>query len=317
MKTCPLLWRQASSGRVGLLKKNVDLDGKRSKASEPIQDEGYLKECLGAVCRFYTAEDACGLEEQRESLAILEKRVRESDERWESILLSLVELTERFEGVLTRIGEQHSNSERETDAEEPVMETEAEPEPEPEPDPEPVEDQTTCEVTDADLEAAQELNSEGITHYHDEELQQAHECFQQAVELTPYFVEAYNNLGLVETEQGEIETAVMRFEQAIDLDPDLSASYTNLGYVHYLQESYLEAISMYEAALERAENSSSAWTNLGNAHFKLGNLEQARQAWENAVTLDPSNTKAAQNLSQIPQEEGITEDEPVPQEDPA
>jgi len=48
-----------------------------------------------------------------------------------------------------------------------------------------------------------------------------------------------------------------------------------------------------------------AWTNLGNAHFKLGNGNQAREAWEKAVSLDPANTQAAKNLSQIDQEESL------------
>jgi len=329
MKTCPLLWRQAMSNRSALLEKNVDLDRDASKTKSSTEDTGFMKDCLGAVCRFYTEAGACGLEQQQQSLSVLEQRVRESDERWENVLLSLVELTERFEVILTRIGERElkrkepveesvkkvpdkpsdetTNAPEEETLTEPSAETPAELNVEPLP----------SEVTEAELEAAQDQNSEGIAYYHDGELKKAHACFQKAIELNPNFVEAYNNLGLVETEQEDIDNAIERFQTAIELDPELSASYTNLGYVHYLQESYLEAIAMYEEALIRAENSSTAWTNLGNAHFKLGNLEQARQAWENAVTLDPSNTKAAQNLSQIPQDEGAEEDVPVPQEDPA
>jgi len=290
MKTCPLLWRQNPPPRSNLLEKTVDLHGTAPESGGTV-DNGLLRECLGVTCRFYTEVGDCGienqfiltqehkiaLERQQANLASLEQQLADSDERWENILLTLVELTDRFEKVLTHLNEQKN--------------------PVPEPD--------MPDVAAADRDAARELNSDGIEYYHENELDKAASCFQEAINMHPGFVEAYNNLGLVETELGRKAEAVYHFEKAIELEPDLSASYTNLGYIYYLEESYLDAISMYVEALKRSANNSTVWTNLGNVHYKLRNLDQARAAWEKAIALDPTNTKAAQNLSQISQDSPV------------
>lgn len=287
MKTCPLLWRQNPPFRSNLLEKTVDLHGTASETDVKV-DDGLHRECLGVTCRFFTEAGVCGienqfsltlehknaLERQQANLASLEQQLADSDERWENILLTLVELTDRFEKVLTHLKEKKY--------------------PVPEPD--------IPDVTAEDRDAARGLNSDGIEYYHENELEKAASCFQEAINIYPGFVEAHNNLGLVATELGRKAEAVLHFEKAIELDPDLSASYTNLGYLHYLEESFLDAISMYEEALKRSANNSTVWTNLGNVHYKLRNLDQAREAWEKAIVLDPTNTKAAQNLSQISQD---------------
>jgi tetratricopeptide (TPR) repeat protein len=265
----------------------VDLDG-NSPGPEITVDDGLHLECLGAACRFFSTGGDCGLESQitlvqdlqtnlvrqQANLAALEQQLNASDERWENILLTLVELTERFETVLDHFTDLNDRR----------------------PDP------GRANISAEDRDAARDLNSDGIEFYHNGELEKAAACFHEAIVKYPGFVEAYNNLGLVETELGRKDEAVSHFEKAISLDPELSASYTNLGYVYYLEESYLDAICMYEEALKRSANNSTVWTNLGNVHYKLRNLDKAREAWEKAIALDPTNTKAAQNLSQISEE---------------
>ncbi len=201
----------------------------------------------------------------------LEKQMADTEERWENMVLSLTELTERLESALGVI-HQHiamESEERERSAKE------------------------------ARLAAAKRENNGGVAFYHSGDLEKARARFREAIALAPDFVEAYNNLGLVETELGHAEEATRHFQKAIELDPSLSASYNNLGYVFFLQENFEEAIAMYQEAIERAANGSAAWTNLGNAYFKLGNGEKAREAWETAVELDPGNRKAAENLARL------------------
>ena len=275
MKTCPLLWRQGSYRDTGPLQKTVALEIDAGGARE--RSPGLHMECLGAKCRFYEQDDQCRLEIPHTQYVGLQTRLADSEERWENMLLSLVELTERIEGAIQkmdvrlrdhteRLGRQDRHLAR---------------------------------------ESARQHNDQGVRMYHEGQLDAAYESFEQALSLDPEFVEAHNNLGLVETERDNPEAATEHFRRAIELDPDLAASYTNLGYVFYEQGSYVEALAMYEEALDRARESSTAWTNLGNAHFKLDNLNKAREAWENAVATDPDNQGAARNLEKLRTEQNV------------
>lgn len=254
MKICPLLWR------------------------EPAGAKGTEKDCLGAVCRFHTPDGDCAVATQQDTLAAIANRLAESDERWENVMLSVVELTERIEAALGQLQE----------AVQPAPAIKKEPD---------------SAAAESNLASAQRHNSDGISHFNAGALKLARDCFRRAIEIHPDFVEGHNNLGLAETELGNGAIAIRHFQKAIEQNPELAASYTNLGYVYYLQRNFSRAIAMYEQALQRAPESSVAWTNLGNAYFKLGNLEQARNAWGRAVSLDPNNSKAATNLAQVPEQQ--------------
>jgi tetratricopeptide (TPR) repeat protein len=274
MKTCPLLWRQDDkhedpSPQAGKDSADETFTGTADR-SDP------LPECLGPACRFCQEDGVCSLEEQQRILVNIEQRLAESEERFESFMLSLVELTERMESAL--------------------LPTPAATAPPPASESPPEESPAVDRVT------AHKANREGIEHYQANRLEEARVCFQDALDKDPAFVEARNNLGLIETELGHLAAATQHFGKAIVLAPELATGYANLGYAFYRQGSHIEAVSMFEEALQRGENTSALWTNLGNAQFELGNIEKARQAWGKAVALDPCNVKAAKNLVRIAQD---------------
>ena len=266
MKTCPLRWRPhpatVTSDETGL----------------PMVGDGEGPQCLGASCRFFSEDDdSCRLEGSSANLDHWQHHLSDGEERWENMLLSLIELTERLESTIQRVEKwdrAHTRWEHR-------------------------------QKRQLSQDTAQHHNDRGVQLFHAGQLDQAHRYFQRAVELDPTFVEAHNNLGLVETERGNNKAATAQFRRAIELDPDLAASYTNLGYIYYLEECYVEAVAMYEEALDRAQDSSIAWTNLGNAHFKMQNLNRAREAWERAVALDADNRGAARNLEKFAQSAGL------------
>lgn len=275
MKTCPMLWHHRSPRESGPLQKSVALEV--SSGSPRDRTAGQNLQCLGSKCRFYERDDQCRLEIPFNQYTQLQKRLAEGEERWENMLLSLVELTERIEGAIQKMdGRLREHTER-------------------------------LGRQDRQLarESARQHNDLGVRLYHEGRLDEAFASFEQALDQDPEFVEAHNNLGLVETERGNCEAATRHFRRAIELDPDLAASYTNLGYVFYAQGSYVEALAMYEEALERTQESSTAWTNLGNAHYQLDNLDKAREAWQNAVTADPDNIEAARNLDKLRREQTV------------
>jgi len=261
-------WRDGATSQLGELGGTVA--GATAEVGQGLRE---LRERLEAE-RVSREESARAAQEWRESV---QRQLADTDERWENMLLSLTELTERLDSALDTVKEHIALERQERERGDRA----------------------------AKLATARKENNAGVVFYHRGDLERAAEKFNRAVELAPDFVEAHNNLGLVETERGNAEAATKHFQRAIELDPSLSASYNNLGYVFFLQENYEEAIAMYQEAIERAANGSAAWTNLGNAHFKLGNLEKAREAWETAIELDPGNRKAAENLARLLQESPV------------
>ncbi len=272
-------WREQIEKRLAELSER--LDSWRDNASAQTAELAAATTGVGLQVR-EVAEAVASVRETRDEAAAasaqwqqsLQQRFEDGEERWENMVLSLTELSERIESSLGVVQEHIvlEKAQRERD------------------------NQTALTAT------AKRENNAGVVFYHQGDLERAALRFEKALALAPEFVEAYNNLGLVETERGHAEEATHHFQKAIELDPTLSASYNNLGYVFFQQENYEEAIAMYQEAIERAANGSAAWTNLGNAHFKLGNQEKAREAWETAIELDPGNRKAAENLSRLLQE---------------
>ena len=272
-------WRGQVEKRLSELSERLDAwrDGAAAQAAELAAATAGV----GLQVREVAESVAAGRETRDEAAAAaaewqqsLQQRLEDGEERWENMVLSLTELSERIESSLGVVQEHIvlEKAQRERD------------------------NQTALTAT------AKRENNAGVVFYHQGDLERAALRFEKALALAPEFVEAYNNLGLVETERGRAEEATRHFQRAIELDPTLSASYNNLGYVFFQQENYEEAIAMYQEAIERAANGSAAWTNLGNAHFKLNNQEKAREAWETAIELDPGNRKAAENLSRLLQE---------------
>lgn len=272
-------WRQQLEQRLTELSER--LDSWRDGASAQMAELAAATTGVGLQVREVADAVAATRETRDEAAAAsaqwqqsIQQRFEDGEERWENMVLSLTELSERIESSLGVVQEHIvlEKAQRERD------------------------DQVAL------IAAAKRENNAGVVFYHQGDLERAALRFEKALALAPEFVEAYNNLGLVETERGHAEEATRHFQRAIELDPTLSASYNNLGYVFFQQENYEEAIAMYQEAIERAANGSAAWTNLGNAHFKLGNQEKAREAWETAIELDPGNRKAAENLSRLLQE---------------
>jgi tetratricopeptide (TPR) repeat protein len=272
-------WREQFEKRLAELSER--LDSWRDSASAQTAELAAATTGVGLQLR-EVADAVANARETRDEAAAasaqwqqsLQQRFEDGEDRWENMVLSLTELSERIESSLGVVQEhivlEKAQRERDTQA--------------------------------ALIATAKRENNAGVVFYHQGDLERAALRFEKALALAPEFVEAHNNLGLVETERGHAEEATRHFQKAIELDPTLSASYNNLGYVFFQQENYEEAIAMYQEAIERAANGSAAWTNLGNAHFKLGNQEKAREAWETAIELDPGNRKAAENLSRLLQE---------------
>ena len=90
------------------------------------------------------------------------------------------------------------------------------------------------------------LFQEGIRHVQRDEFEQATVCFQQAIDLTPDFVDAHWNLGLALQFMGRIDASITAMHRALDLQPDLPAAHMNLSMSLFLKGEFAEACREYE-----------------------------------------------------------------------
>jgi len=86
------------------------------------------------------------------------------------------------------------------------------------------------------------------THYEKQELDQALEDYNQAIQLNPDLAKAYSNRGAVYGKQGKLEKALEDFNQAIQLNPDLAEAYRNRGIIYKKQGNQEKAIQDLEKA---------------------------------------------------------------------
>ena len=77
---------------------------------------------------------------------------------------------------------------------------------------------------------------------------------------------AHNNLGLSHFENDEFEEALICYKKAIDLEPS-SVHYNNRGLAFYHFDKLEEAAGDFEKAIELDGNDSTIYFNLGNVYL--------------------------------------------------
>lgn len=88
----------------------------------------------------------------------------------------------------------------------------------------------------------------GNLHYQQEQLAEAVQCFEAAVEKFPRFRRAYKNLGMLHTRAGEHRKAVAALTRVIELGGGDATTYGLLGFAHGSLDDPLAAESAYRMA---------------------------------------------------------------------
>ncbi len=76
------------------------------------------------------------------------------------------------------------------------------------------------------------------------DLKEALKYYQKAVELDPYYYEAYNDIGVVLEALGDREGAIRMYKKALELNPSYVAPYTNLALL-YEEANDIEKATYY------------------------------------------------------------------------
>jgi protein O-GlcNAc transferase len=119
-------------------------------------------------------------------------------------------------------------------------------------------------------------------------LLQAQACFEEAIQLQPDFVPAYNNLGNLFQVQGEIAQAIETYQQALELDPQVAAIHCNLASLHQLQGDRDRAITGYQKSIDLDPNFWLAHYNLGKLFVADVDFPAAINAYQSALKINPT-----------------------------
>jgi protein O-GlcNAc transferase len=177
------------------------------------------------------------------------------------------------------------------------------------------------------------LKNQGNAHLGNGQLDDAAECFRQAIALNPLYAEAYTNLGFVFRLQSNLGEAVALFRKAALINPNLLPAHLNLGValmslgqddaaeeslrrvialapehpvalqslgvIAAQRDDFPQAETFLRRALELQPDYAEAHNNLGNLLQLTKRLPEAEASYLRALVLQPDYAEAHNNLGNL------------------
>ncbi len=129
--------------------------------------------------------------------------------------------------------------------------------------------------------------------------EEAIKFYDEAIDKTPTFADAYNNRGIVKSAQQNLEGSIIDFEKAVSLDNDFVLAKYNLGEAYSNTQELDKSLTLLKQIESEYKDSSFYYVTLSNILIKKNNFDEAKNNLENAIRLDKNNDKALTNLGFI------------------
>ena len=159
----------------------------------------------------------------------------------------------------------------------------------------------------------------GIAHRAKGELAKAAAEYERALELTPQYAEALNNLGNIRKDQKRYDEATVHLEASIKVFPGNPNTHNNLGTVYAMKGDVNKAAVYFAKAVRLQPTHLDALQNLGIAYMQQGRLAAAEKELSEAVTMARGGmvyeqqrlaaAKAALAKAKTPAEQNAAQDE--------
>jgi tetratricopeptide (TPR) repeat protein len=141
------------------------------------------------------------------------------------------------------------------------------------------------------------VNALGVSPKAIEELQRAYEArgdiervrqhLQKAIEISPNFDDALNNLGTIYYHAQNFEKAAELFGRALQANPNSFPAQVNLGGALISLKNYDRALAENLKAVDMRPGDSLAQSQLGQSFFYLGRYDDALAHLKTAKSIDP------------------------------
>ena len=119
------------------------------------------------------------------------------------------------------------------------------------------------------------------------QLDEAVECYRQAVAINPRFAEGYLNLAFALHGQQHYEEAEKHLKHAIQLNPRMEDAYYLLGTIAQEQGKLDSAIKNFNRTLEIKPDFEIVYRDLCRVFFQSGQHENAKETVKKGISLNP------------------------------
>ena len=108
--------------------------------------------------------------------------------------------------------------------------------------------------------------------------------------------EVFFNMGIAYKAKGELVKAAAEYERALELTPQYAEALNNLGNIRKDQKRYDESIAHLEASIKVFPDNPKTHNNLGTVYAIKGDVNKAALYFAKAAHLQPTYFEARQNL---------------------
>jgi tetratricopeptide (TPR) repeat protein len=129
---------------------------------------------------------------------------------------------------------------------------------------------------------------------------QAVEAYNKAIELRPFYADAYVGLGDAKAAKGDVDGAVGAYTKALSYNPINPRVHMSLGKIYYAEKGlYYESVTAYKKAIDLDVNSVEARMGLGEVYEDKGLYKEAVEEYRKVIELDGKHTGAMYNLALV------------------
>jgi tetratricopeptide (TPR) repeat protein len=129
---------------------------------------------------------------------------------------------------------------------------------------------------------------------------QAVEAYNKAIELRPFYADAYVGLGDAKAAKSDVDGAVAAYTKALAYNPVNPRVHMSLGKIYYAEKGlYYESVTAYKKAIELDPNSVEARMGLGEVYEDKGLYKEAIDEYRRVIELDGKHTGAMYNLALV------------------
>jgi len=129
---------------------------------------------------------------------------------------------------------------------------------------------------------------------------QAVEAYAKALEIRPFYADAYVGLGDAKASKSDVDGAVAAYQKALSFNPINAKVHVSLGKLYYSEKGlYYESVQAYKKAVDLDPGYLEARMGLAEVYEDKGLYPEAIGEYKKVVEADSKNTGALYNLALV------------------